>query len=135
MPSKIKENDFWRSYFWKCDMIIQSYLKMSDKAKRPSPGGADRYPDATDNIDFGSHEHGAGDFASDDVLNASPSAIKSSELSWEEEMAKELEGIEATTAKPACDSASPHAVASSSAEEPKPVEDFDEEDFEKQLGL
>jgi len=40
VPGKVKENDFWRCYFWKCDIIIQSYLKMcvADKGKI-----ADRY--------------------------------------------------------------------------------------------
>jgi hypothetical protein len=30
VPSKIRENDFWRNYFYKCDMIVNSYLKMTN---------------------------------------------------------------------------------------------------------
>lgn len=34
VPSKITENKFWRNYFYKCDMVVNSYLKMTNEKKQ-----------------------------------------------------------------------------------------------------
>jgi hypothetical protein len=33
VPSKVRENEFWRNYFYKCDMVVNSYLKMTHDKK------------------------------------------------------------------------------------------------------
>ncbi|EKX32333.1 hypothetical protein GUITHDRAFT_166723 [Guillardia theta CCMP2712] len=126
VPSKIKEEDFWRSYFYKCEMIVQSYLKMCVESKRTreNTSSTTRYPDPTDNLDFEGAE-----FVSDEPVNkpatsAGTSATKTdSGLSWEEEMAKELEGIDVGPSD------------KSKASDAKPIDDLDDEDFEKELGI
>mmetsp|Transcript_74224 Transcript_74224/g.108864 ORF Transcript_74224/g.108864 Transcript_74224/m.108864 type:complete len:285 (+) Transcript_74224:48-902(+) len=127
VPGKVKENDFWRCYFWKCDIIIQSYLKMcvADKGKI-----ADRYPDPTDNVDFLGSSSDAAAFASDDIVNTAQTSDTG--LTWEEEMAKELEGIESGGA-PASNENKP--VTPGATAMAKAVDDLDDDDFEKELGL
>ncbi len=34
----------YRCYFWKCDIIIQSYLKIADKSKPRDSSVTNRYP-------------------------------------------------------------------------------------------
>jgi hypothetical protein len=84
VPSKMKEEVFWRNYFYQCDIIIKSYLKMCVSARE---GGSDpsRYADASDNVEgvtapADGSEHGK--------------AGQDAGLSWEEEMEQELEGIQ-----------------------------------------
>jgi len=37
VPRILKEEVFWRNYFYKCDLIVSSYLKMAGTAPSPSP--------------------------------------------------------------------------------------------------
>eukprot|EP00286_Rhodomonas_abbreviata_P007638 CAMPEP_0181324876 /NCGR_PEP_ID=MMETSP1101-20121128/20608_1 /TAXON_ID=46948 /ORGANISM="Rhodomonas abbreviata, Strain Caron Lab Isolate" /LENGTH=255 /DNA_ID=CAMNT_0023433111 /DNA_START=116 /DNA_END=879 /DNA_ORIENTATION=- len=102
VPRLMKEEPFWRSYFFKCEVIVTSYLKMCvDTKGARQPPEQTRYPDASDNVDY----EAAFEFASDDAVNksiskATVSKTKESGLSWEEEMAKELEGIESEDTLP-----------------------------------
>ena len=40
VPGKLKEEVFWRNYFYKCDLLISSYLKMAGTAPSPAPAAA-----------------------------------------------------------------------------------------------
>eukprot|EP00281_Chroomonas_sp_CCMP1168_P029949 CAMPEP_0206241612 /NCGR_PEP_ID=MMETSP0047_2-20121206/16587_1 /ASSEMBLY_ACC=CAM_ASM_000192 /TAXON_ID=195065 /ORGANISM="Chroomonas mesostigmatica_cf, Strain CCMP1168" /LENGTH=292 /DNA_ID=CAMNT_0053666517 /DNA_START=86 /DNA_END=964 /DNA_ORIENTATION=+ len=141
VPSKIVENKFWRNYFYKCDMIVNSYLKMTKDKKEQTKavggeGGA-RYPDASDNID---NDFENIEFVSDDTTHQ---AIENEDLktqakaelglSWEEEMAKELGGIDDDDEAEVVDAADTSTTSAAGGGEEE--EDEDEMDaYAKELG-
>mmetsp|Transcript_1760 Transcript_1760/g.4324 ORF Transcript_1760/g.4324 Transcript_1760/m.4324 type:complete len:272 (+) Transcript_1760:3-818(+) len=115
VPGKIKEDIFWRNYFYQCDIIVKSYLKMcaSSSGGAAREGQGSRYADPSDNFE-------QADFASDgDALGKSG---QDAGMSWEEEMEQELEGIEGDTS----------GVVSAPGDV---TGDIDDDDFEKELGL
>lgn len=40
VPGQLKEEVFWRNYFYKCDLIVSSYLKMAGSGSAPPPPAA-----------------------------------------------------------------------------------------------
>jgi hypothetical protein len=40
VPGQLKEEVFWRNYFYKCDLIVSSYLKMAGSGSAPPPAAA-----------------------------------------------------------------------------------------------
>mmetsp|Transcript_37775 Transcript_37775/g.88978 ORF Transcript_37775/g.88978 Transcript_37775/m.88978 type:complete len:294 (+) Transcript_37775:92-973(+) len=135
VPRLMKEDPFWRSYFFKCEVIVKSYLKMCVDSKDAGAAN-DRYPDASDNIDYDAAAAEV-EFASDDAVHSkieasspAPAAAKpkkesSAVLTWEEEMAKELEGIEGID----------DGASGGGGEDGDKDGDIDSDDFEKELGL
>ncbi|KAJ1479017.1 hypothetical protein T484DRAFT_1815940 [Baffinella frigidus] len=142
VPGKIKEDIFWRNYFYQCDIIVKSYLKMcaSSSGGAAREGQGSRYADPSDNFeqaDFASDGDALGKSGQDagmsweeekeqELLRSEPSFLGSPNrdagMSWEEEMEQELEGIEGDTS----------GVVSAPGDV---TGDIDDDDFEKELGL